>query len=269
MNPLDTVNVDKIFAISVISAYDRREQLTQCLPNADIEFILVEKKTNPTKGCFMSHRHAIELGKQRGYKTILILEDDAYPLVNWETLVNNTNNSLNTIPKGWKYLSLGYLPIRLKETQNSGLLEIKCAFDAHAYIVNLDNVSLIEWSDNKTLDGELFCGGITQYTLLSSMGNIISNGTGVLDTYAIYPMLFKQKTNKSYINDVDLLQEHFFNFFGGHSNSAYIAKNINTLLFCTLCILSLLYVITKSKYIIYSFYIIIPILLYDYVCGTL
>ena len=65
------------------------------------------------------------------------MEDDAYPLENWETIVKAVNNFLEHPPKDWEYASLGYLPIRLNEINVPGILEIKCAFDAHAYIVNL------------------------------------------------------------------------------------------------------------------------------------
>ena len=101
-----------------------------------------------------------------------------------------------------------------------------------------------------TLDGELFCGGITQHTLVTDFHKILTNNCFQKNAYALYPMLFKQKTNISYINDIDLMQDYFFNFFGGHNNSATVAKYTNSIVFGVYIIIigaSILATILKLK----------------------
>lgn len=74
------LNVDKVFCISLKDREDRRKLVASefsTLTNP-IEFIVVEKDAdNPERGCFNSHIQCAKIALERGYRRVLILEDDA------------------------------------------------------------------------------------------------------------------------------------------------------------------------------------------------
>jgi hypothetical protein len=156
-------------------------------------------------------------------------------LESWKTIVTNVNNFLDSPPENWSLLTLGYIPFRLLETNDPSILKVKCAYDAHAYIVNLDNFENTEFSGT-SIDGELFCGGKNYKQLVTNPLNILQ-GEYDDNVYAIYPQLFKQKTEQSYNEDMSLLQDYYFMIFGGHNNVALVSKYINSFYFVVLMIL--------------------------------
>ncbi len=74
------LDVDNVFCISAKEREDRRQLLTkefESLAN-NIEFVLIERDLeNGERGCFNSHVLCAKLALERGYKRVLILEDDA------------------------------------------------------------------------------------------------------------------------------------------------------------------------------------------------
>lgn len=109
------MNVDAIIVISLDTAEDRRHKMKQWYPsNIPLDFFIVKRMDNPDKGCFTSHQKVLSFAKQKKYKRVLILEDDAYPMKEWNEIVSLTNNALkevNYVSDGnWKFLSLGYMP---------------------------------------------------------------------------------------------------------------------------------------------------------------
>lgn len=231
------MNIDKIIVISLDSATDRREQFKSVIP-LDVEFMIVKRNKDPMKGNYESHQQAIRIAKQAGHKNVLIFEDDAYPLESMETIKKNINNFMENPPKDWEFLNLGYIPFKVIESDNKNIYKIKCAYDAHAYIVNLERVNPVEWSGTQW-DIELFCNGHRPVNLFTNPSSMIS-GDYRDNVYAIYPQLFSQKTNKSSINDISLTQEYFFKFYGGYNNSVHIAKYFHTIYFGVLIIFILL-----------------------------
>ena len=79
MSSLGTLQVDGVFCISLEEREDRRTLLRKEFADAglNIEFYLAKRDTNPERGCFTSHQACAALALDRGYKNVLILEDDA------------------------------------------------------------------------------------------------------------------------------------------------------------------------------------------------
>lgn len=77
---LSTLQVDGVFCISLKERQDRRDLLMNEFKESGlaIEFLIVEPdKENPERGCFYSHIKCAELALTRGFRNVLILEDDA------------------------------------------------------------------------------------------------------------------------------------------------------------------------------------------------
>ena len=226
------MNIDKAFVISVKEADERRKQFSEC-NSIQVEFFIVDRKSNPTQGNFESHYSVIKAAKDRQYKTILVFEDDAVPMETTEKIVKYVNDFLANPPNDWQILTLGYIPIKLSSTSNETLYDVKCAYDAHAYIVNVQNVDIATWK-GKAYDSHLFCHDIDPKELMLSP--FFKKMDGV---YAHYPMLYKQKAKKSYIAGIDLYQDYFFKIFG-YNSSAKLASLVNVIYFSLFLVLILI-----------------------------
>ncbi|WP_446436105.1 glycosyltransferase family 25 protein [Pseudomonas sp. 1152_12] len=84
--------MDGVFCISLEEREDRRTLLRKEFADTrlNIEFYIAKKDTNPERGCFSSHQACAALALERGYKNVLILEDDA-------TLVGVKNSAIRRI----------------------------------------------------------------------------------------------------------------------------------------------------------------------------
>lgn len=221
------MDVDAIFVISLDNADERRDKMKEWYPSdANLQFFIVQRMKNPEMGCYTSHQKVLIHAKKKGFKRILVLEDDAFPLFPWNTIITHTNNALKYLKdKSWTYLMLGYLPIRSYKTTDSNVIEVKCAYDAHAYIINVDNVKAIPWK-SIPIDRLLFCGIKT-----SSYSNIkfLPNEYDLNRVYATTPMLITQKTTKSQINPAHLTQKLIFELFGGEHRISEASCHVNIL----------------------------------------
>jgi len=241
------MNIDRAFVISIKKSNDRRKQFMEYNKNTfggdgNLEVFLVDRQTNPTKGNYESHMNVIRVAKYRHYKTILVFEDDAVPIdEKCEDIIYYVNKFLENPPKDWKILTLGYLPMSLSETDDNNLYKVNCAYDAHAYLVNVPNVDVKPWN-GVALDSHLFCNDVDpRYLPMSVMNDSISG------VYAHYPMLYKQKAESSDISDMDLYQDYFFNIFG-YNGSAVIASHINIVYIIIGIILIILILVYKMIY---------------------
>lgn len=218
---------DNTYVISVKEATHRREKIKKHLDSLGIEFefYITERDSIPTRGCFKSHQKVLEIAKQKGEKVILVFEDDAIPIHNPTIIQNTIKNFFKSPPIGWRFCLLGYLPISTEYVRR-GVYGIDCAYDLHAYLVNVDNVDVREW-DGKYPDSHL-CKNLDPVELLLRP-DIVLWGVPNGGVYGVTPMLFKQDTNESYINDISLAQKYFFDFFGGYDNSVFVSSYVNTL----------------------------------------
>lgn len=135
--------IDRIFLINLDRRQDRLIQFEQeCekmnIPQSDVErFVAVDRPDHPALGCTLSHLSAIKLAKERGYKNILIFEDDFTFDVNRDVLNQRLAHFFKqSIP--FKALMLTY---HLYDTHpptryDDVLSTISYAANAAAYLVN-------------------------------------------------------------------------------------------------------------------------------------
>lgn len=92
-------NIDKIVYINMEKRKDRRSEIESELNNFNLPFERfegIETKGFGTLGCGKSHLAVLKIAKERGYKNILILEDDFMFMVTkecFEELLTNFFNS--------------------------------------------------------------------------------------------------------------------------------------------------------------------------------
>ena len=85
-------NIDKLVYVNLDHRTDRRTELERALDELGINPDIVERHSaihNPTNaiGCAESHIQVLERAVEKGYKHLLVLEDDFEPLVskeNWD-----------------------------------------------------------------------------------------------------------------------------------------------------------------------------------------
>jgi len=96
-----TTNIDKIFYINLDKRTDRKEEIEKELNNFGLPFERFSAITheNSAVGCSYSHLEILKTARDKGYKNILILEDDFTFLIDktefeyyLDKLFNNFNN---------------------------------------------------------------------------------------------------------------------------------------------------------------------------------
>lgn len=249
--------IDHIYVITLNESINRQNNFKEKNKNLDFTFFKVLKdKENPMRGCFNSHMNVIKEAISKNYKKIIIFEDDAEPIYDFQTINKVINNSLKQLKnEKWEYLLLGYLPIRLSKFKEN-VSKVNCAYDAHAYIVNLENIKIREWEGINA--DSYFCSNI-------NVGKLIIQ-KGFEGIFATIPMLYSQQLNESTISDFDLLQKYFFNFYHDYSNVTNISMNTNTIIlgiFSIIWIFLLLLLLINSKTV---YLIIISIIFFSIIC---
>lgn len=229
--------LDNTYVISVQEATQRRENIQKHLETLGFpyQFYITQRDSNPVRGCFESHQKVLKMAKEKGEKVILILEDDAIPIHPTPTIISTINNFFKSPPIGWRYCLLGYLPIS-SDYVREGVYGLECAYDTHAYLVNVSEVDVREW-DGKAMDSFL-CKNLNPEELLLRP-DVVLFGDATRGVYGVTPMLFKQDTRESYINDISLTQKYYFDFLGGYDNSVYISSYINTIYFGIFIVITL------------------------------
>jgi len=131
-------NIDKIIYINLKKRIDRKEDIEKELNDFGLDyerFEAIETPGNGILGCGKSHLAVLKLAKERGYKNVLILEDDFTFLVSKEkfekelTIFFNSNVDYNVC-------MLSYSLIEYKESEFEFLFKIIETQTASGYIVN-------------------------------------------------------------------------------------------------------------------------------------
>ena len=271
--------IDRIFVITLTTAYDRqkkfKENNSELVKLPIFEWLYVDKEADNANGfygqrsVFENHRKIVGISKERKYNTVMIFEDDAKPLKSWTEFVNYINDL--QMPQKWNYIMLGYLPVKTTKTTNKNLLLVNCAYDTHAYIVNITNAKDIIYNPKCPQIDYLFCDCKSPTTVLKNPLTYNKLKIGIV--YAFYPLLFIQETNK---NQLSANQSYFFNFYKDVFNrdtSANISIYFNTIsigiviiivCFVIFMLIVLLIVSTKYKnrnYINYIIYLLLTFLI--------
>lgn len=145
-------NIDKIFYINLDKRTDRREEIENELNNFNLPYERFNAFYYPdfcAYGCTVSHLEVIKLAKSRGYKNVLILEDDFQFLVSKEEFETNLRSFFENY-KDFDVCMLSYNLHEFSEINNSVVNKILFSQTASGYIVNSNYydklIELYEWA---------------------------------------------------------------------------------------------------------------------------
>lgn len=91
---------------------------------------------NGHRGCALSHKKALQISKDNGWKNVLILEDDAFFTKSSESIQKTIEDFFNHFSKQWDVFFLAANVFEAKKTKISNFKKILSAQCAHAYAVN-------------------------------------------------------------------------------------------------------------------------------------
>lgn len=132
-------NIEHIFYINLDKRNDRKEEIEN-----ELKLMSLEDKSERYSaisfspgivGCGYSHANVLRIAKERGYKNVLILEDDFQFLVSKEVLEENLNLFFENV-KEYDVCMLAYNIQKWKETEHPFLMKVLEAQTASAYIVH-------------------------------------------------------------------------------------------------------------------------------------
>jgi GR25 family glycosyltransferase involved in LPS biosynthesis len=144
--------IDKIVYINLNKRTDRKEQLESQLNAFDLNYERFEAIETPgfgILGCGYSHLGVLRLARDRGYKNILILEDDFEFLVSKEEFEENLTKFFETKIE-YNVCMLSYNLQQHELTNFDFLLKMLEVQSASGYIVNANYydklIDLYEWA---------------------------------------------------------------------------------------------------------------------------
>ena len=132
-------NIDKIFYINLDKRTDRKEEIENELKRMDLtaeRYPAIYTPNSGIVGCGYSHLNVLKLAKERGYKNVLIFEDDCIFLENFENEAKKCVDELKNVE--WDILYFGGevnnycvdVSENLVKVENGGV------YCCHAYAVN-------------------------------------------------------------------------------------------------------------------------------------
>jgi GR25 family glycosyltransferase involved in LPS biosynthesis len=147
-----STNIDKIFYINLNKRPDRRQEIENELNTFGLtyeRFEAIETLGCGIYGCGLSHLGVLKLARDRGYKNVLIFEDDFTFLVSKEEFETN----LTKLFEGGIHFDVCKLAYNLQEIEhidNEVIGKLKYSTTASAYIVNSHYydklIDLYEWA---------------------------------------------------------------------------------------------------------------------------
>jgi glycosyl transferase family 25 len=130
--------IDKIIYINLAKRTDRKELLEQELNNFELKYERFEAIETPefgTLGCEISHLTVLKIAKERGYKNILIFEDDFTFLVDKEELEENLSKFFKE-KIDYNVCMISYNILKKEESEYDFLWKSLDVQTASGYIVN-------------------------------------------------------------------------------------------------------------------------------------
>lgn len=231
-------DLDRIFVLSLKTSTERQTKFKENFPDliklSIFEWFLVDKDSkNTERGCYTSHQRILKLSKEKGYRTVLIIEDDVRPLVSWDTFIKEFNQLKR--PTNWKTIQFGYIPLKTTRTSDKNLYAINCGYFAEAYLVNVPLVEIPDYSGSQ-IDCFLFCNN---YSHLDIMLRPQLTDRVNKDTYVYKPRLFQQIFKDSDIGHDNGVIVFFYNFYGSILDITELSSYINLLLLSFLIVFGL------------------------------
>jgi len=149
-----------IIYINLNKRTDRRELIEEELNNYKLKyerFEAIDGQNFGLYGCLLSHLNVLKIARERGYKNVLILEDDFTFLVSKEELEDNLNRFFNCdIGLNYNVCMLSYNLHEYKDIDNMVVSKVLFAQTASGYIVNSNYynklIELFEWAVPLLLD---------------------------------------------------------------------------------------------------------------------
>jgi hypothetical protein len=98
-------------------------------------------------GCLLSHRRILDQAIRDGMQSLLVLEDDAYPVANFSS---RAREFLDAVPEDWDGLMFGAQHLTKPSPVSSGVMRCTLANRAHAYAVRGRFMEILSrfWSEN-------------------------------------------------------------------------------------------------------------------------
>jgi GR25 family glycosyltransferase involved in LPS biosynthesis len=144
--------IDKIIYINLDHRTDRREQIeSQLVQYGLTNFERFAAVHNPLNGigCAQSHLAVLRLAKERGYKNILILEDDFVFIVD-KPVFEETLSELFEKAPNFDVCFISYCLEEEQKSEFSFLKKVRFSSTASGYIINSHYydaiIELYEWS---------------------------------------------------------------------------------------------------------------------------
>jgi GR25 family glycosyltransferase involved in LPS biosynthesis len=132
-------NIDKIFYINLDKRTDRKEEIENELKRMDLtaeRYPAIYTPNSGIVGCGYSHLNVLKLAKERGYKNVLIFEDDFEFIVSKEEFNKTIQNFFDTTTK-YDVCMLSYIVQEFEEVPNNSIVcRILNGQTASGYIVN-------------------------------------------------------------------------------------------------------------------------------------
>lgn len=176
---------EKAYVINLESRKDRYQQFDEMSKRANIGEIerleAVSIPSNPALGCAESHLEVIRRAKAQKIKNVVIFEDDALPVDNFNEIIREAIVQLASLP-GWDLFYFGgHLRAPAKRV-TPNLAKMTGAWCTHAYAVNESMYDkILEYDLNK-------CPVIDVY-----YSSIMSD----FNSYTCYPISIHQRPSKS------------------------------------------------------------------------
>lgn len=173
------------FVINLPERVDRKcnmdYQLAKVGITDSVEWLPAIKHRYGMVGCSLSHLECVKLAKQRGWKTVLIFEDDVIFTKHFETSYERSFAQLQT--KDWAVYHLGAMLMNICRQVESNLLQIGYNWAAHAvaiheraydFIINNYDHSYSETDSSKPWGGHYPFDGFINKEVFDAKFNIFS-----------------------------------------------------------------------------------------------
>jgi len=146
-------NLDAIFYINLDKRTDRKEEIEEELKKMELtaeRFSAIERPPpNGIVGCGLSHLAVIKTAKERGYKNVLILEDDFVFIVD-KPVFEETLSELFEKAPNFDVCFISYCLEEEQKSEFSFLKKVRFSSTASGYIINSHYydaiIELYEWA---------------------------------------------------------------------------------------------------------------------------
>ena len=132
-------NIDKIFYINLDKRTDRKEEIENELQRMGLtaeRYSAIYTPNSGIVGCGYSHLNVLKLAKEKGYKNVLVLEDDFEFIVSKEEFNQTIQTFFDTTPE-YDVCMLSYIVQQSEDVPNNpNIKRILNGQTASGYIVN-------------------------------------------------------------------------------------------------------------------------------------